>query len=925
MCPSCQSPLPWHAGVTRLSDPDPDETRLAESPAQATPGPAEAGGYDAQGSAKAGHSSGKPLTSSSGWLTSTDAIDHGRFAPGALLAGRYRIIERVGRGGMGEVYRADDLKLGQPVALKFLPENVDTDPARLTQLHAEVRMARQVSHPNVCRVYDVDEFEGHTFLSMEYVDGEDLATLLRRIGRFPQDRAIELARQICAGLAAAHDRGVVHRDLKPANIMLDGNGRIRITDFGLAGAAGEALRAGTPAYMAPEQLAGNEVTPRSDIYALGLVLYELFTGQRALDARNIAELVAKREQAAITPPSAIVRDLDQSIERVIFGCLEADPARRPASALRVAAALPGGDPLAAALAAGETPSPEMVAAAGITDAAPTRIVAAHVIWIAVSLAAVVALYQRVLIVNHVSLPKPPAALQDRIEEIVARLGYRNGIVSSAAGLGVDLDWARHVEATRSDPGRWLELRSPRPVTVVFWYRTSPRLLVPVGRENNIAGQNPPLSVSGMTLAVVDTTGRLMQFHAVPEPMQNPEESSQRTNGRHAAARWDDLFEAAGLTTKGFTPVTPRWVPLVYAEERKAWEGSLPDRPDVPVRVEAAAYNGKPVFFGVTGSWDRSSRGPRAEPSRFYAMIDAIAGLVMPGLMCLGAFLARRNLRLGRGDKRGALRAASVIFIMSLTAWALDASHIPSFGIEVGRVFGAIGGALFDAAVLWLTYLGLEPYVRRLAPDSLIGWSRLIGGQWRDPHVGWDVLIGVSAGMGMTLLTALHNVLPPLFGRPEPMPFAMDVASLISVRHEIAVIVRDLSEGISSAMLGTVGLIAFGMLLKRRWAAILVAIVAFTPVAVNGMFMPGTPLLDLLIGGAIIVIFVGVIGRFGLLSGAAALSTHFILLRAPITTDLGAWWAAAGICAVAVLVGGTIAAASFALGRGVQRPVAPRFG
>ena len=126
---------------------------------------------------------------------------------------------------MGEVYRADDLKLGQPVALKFLPGDVDRDPARLTQLHTEVRMARQVSHPNVCRVYDIGEVEGHTFLSMEYVDGEDLASLLRRIGRFPQDRALEIARQICAGLAAAHERGVVHRDFKPANVMIDGSGQ----------------------------------------------------------------------------------------------------------------------------------------------------------------------------------------------------------------------------------------------------------------------------------------------------------------------------------------------------------------------------------------------------------------------------------------------------------------------------------------------------------------------------------------------------------------------------------------------------------------------------------------------------------------------------------------------------------------------------
>src|ERR1043166_3882822 len=148
---------------------------------------------------------------SSGWTSTTD-IDHGRFQPGAVLDDRYRIVGRLGRGGMGGVYRADDLRLRQPVALKFLPEAVDRDPARLTQLHTEVRMARQVSHPNVCRVYDVAEFDGHTFLSMEYVDGEDLASLLRRIGRFQEERAIELARQICAGLAAAHDRGVVHRD-----------------------------------------------------------------------------------------------------------------------------------------------------------------------------------------------------------------------------------------------------------------------------------------------------------------------------------------------------------------------------------------------------------------------------------------------------------------------------------------------------------------------------------------------------------------------------------------------------------------------------------------------------------------------------------------------------------------------------------------
>src|SRR5947208_4153868 len=192
----------------------------------------------------------------------------GRLAPGSIIAGRYRLVALLGRGGMGEVYRADDLTLDHPVALKFLPEAVAASPDALTQFHNELRTARQVSHKNVVRLYDLGEADGRRFLTMEYVDGEDLASLLRRIGRIPQDKAIELARQLCAGVAAAHERGVLHRDLKPANVMIDGDGNVRITDFGIAastmsgggmvsgtdpGTAAGAV-AGTPQYMAPEQL-----------------------------------------------------------------------------------------------------------------------------------------------------------------------------------------------------------------------------------------------------------------------------------------------------------------------------------------------------------------------------------------------------------------------------------------------------------------------------------------------------------------------------------------------------------------------------------------------------------------------------------------------------------------------------------------------
>ena len=212
-------------------------------------------------------------------------MSEGRFLPGRLLAGRYRIIALLGKGGMGEVYRADDLTLGQPVALKFLPDEAARDEACWSASRMKCGSRGGSPIPTFAACTTSARSKATPSFTMEYVDGEDLASLLRRIGRLPQDKALDIARQLCAGLAAAHTKGVLHRDLKPANIMLDGRGQVVITDFGLAGVAeqiqGAEVRSGTPAYMAPEQLAGKEVSVRSDIYSLGLVFYEIFTGKRA--------------------------------------------------------------------------------------------------------------------------------------------------------------------------------------------------------------------------------------------------------------------------------------------------------------------------------------------------------------------------------------------------------------------------------------------------------------------------------------------------------------------------------------------------------------------------------------------------------------------------------------------------------------------
>ena len=263
---------------------------------------------------------------------------------------------------MGEVYRADDLKLGQSVALKFLPAVVESDPERLQRFLNEVKIARQISHPNVCRVYDVGEVDGHHYLSMEYVDGEDLAILLRRIGRLPGDKAIQIARQLCAGLAAAHDKGVLHRDLKPANVMLDGEGRVRITDFGLAAIVGQVTGARRARRHARLHGAGADrgqggLRRQRHLSRWGSSCSSCSPESRS-SRRARRRSLQRLHQENRTSPSSFVPDLDPAVERVILRCLSRHPAERPASALAVAAALPGGDPLAAALAAGKHRHPK---------------------------------------------------------------------------------------------------------------------------------------------------------------------------------------------------------------------------------------------------------------------------------------------------------------------------------------------------------------------------------------------------------------------------------------------------------------------------------------------------------------------------------------------------------------------------------------
>jgi hypothetical protein len=797
---------------------------------------------------------------------------------------------------MGEVYRADDLKLGQQVALKFLPPEVDRDPARLTQLHTEVRMARQVSHPNVCRVYDIDEEEGHTFLSMEYVDGEDLASLLRRIGHFPEARGLEIARQTCAGLAAAHERGVVHRDLKPANIMVDGTGRVRITDFGLAGIAGEALRAGTPAYMAPEQLAGGDVTARSDIYALGLVLYEIFTGRRALEGANLAELIRRREQEEVAPPSTLVRDLDPQVDRAVMRCLAPEPEARPASAMMVAAALPGGDPLAAALAAGETPSPEMVAAAGRTGAALSRRAGISLLlFVLASLAALAIMSDRFRLVGRVDFGRPAAVVEDRAQAVLRAAAIPLPATDTARGVGINQDYLTWIAENDQSPDRWDVLARDESPLLRYWYRTSPRLMTPLSPSWQPALNDPPLALSGMASVVVDDKGRLLEFVSMP-PQHDPDAAS----GDAAAFDWAPMFEFAGLSMSDFTPVPPEWTPRIYADRRAAWEGPMPASSAQTIRIEAASYRDKPVSFQVVGPWTRPLRMDQPVQQSSVSRGLALAGTILIIALMAGAvLLVRYNLRSGRADRRGASRIALVLLAVWTASWILGARHRYDINAELQLFFSFLSGALLNTGFTWLFYLALEPFVRRFRPQILISWTRVLAGQVRDPQVARDLLVGVAAGLLMGLIfgagTWTMSLLDP--GAPR-QPLTSNVRYLFGAHHTISLLLQVVPNALQTSMVSAFFYVMFRAATGRDWPAI-VAAVALLGAVVMAEDGGGAPLIALFFGLAVAGPVVFVFLRFGLLSLSTMMLVNQALNVVPLTTDLSR--AHAGVSTLAVLL------------------------
>jgi len=829
------------------------------------------------------------------------------FAPGSVLAERYRIVALVGRGGMGEVYRADDLKLGQPVALKFLPPELERDPAARDRLLAEVRSARTVSHPNVCRVYDIGEVGARAFLTMEYIDGEDLSSLLRRIGRLPAPKALDVARQLCAGLAAAHDKGVLHRDLKPANVMIDGRGQARITDFGLAveaasaGSPGDA--AGTAAYMAPERFTGAPATVQSDLYSLGLILYETYTGRAPFKAATVGEWQQAHSRSTPSTPSSHVSDIEPAVERAILRCLEKEPAKRPASASQVAAALPGGDPLAAAIAAGETPSPELVAASGEEGTLPRWQAWA---WLAACLVALVVIPLNFIpfrLTEHVAMDLSPDALQAKAREVLRDLGHGDHAGDRAWWFRADDAFLERVNRMRPSEAA-ADLRTAVPGPLLFCLRQSPARLTPLA---GVVTESDPVPVPGDAYVELDLRGRLVTLRVKP-PAYGEAQASSRVD-------WAPLFSAARLgAPQDFAPVTPAWWPDAAVDVREAREGIYGGQ---NVRVEAAVRGGRPVFFSLLPAWTepaaaRTSESPAARAqAAWMAMMEVAAWL---GLVVL-AGIAYRNVRLGRVDRTGARRLSIAVMATEALSLLLG-SDAPLATLPVYVALGLLAG--FGT---WVCYLGFEPAVRRMWPHLLIASTRLLDFRWRDPLVGRALLAGVLVGLlyQVEASVAIHGLLDLPGGAPTEFQSRMFGGAASFLSQQVG--------AFPSALVftsGFLGLLFVVRLIVRRtdvaWVVYAALFVAWTYLAVRGT-RPATmnPLLLLGLAALFTFLMVWLLWKHGAFAFATGWLIVFLTTATPWTLDMSRWYAWRQWVAVAIIAALAIWGFRNALGKQTAFP------
>ncbi len=821
-----------------------------------------------------------------------------RFEPGRQLTDRYRVGARLGYGGMGEVYHADDLVMNQPVAVKVLHPHY----AQLTEagrrLIREAKLARRVTHRNVVRVFDASTFEGdendELLISMELLHGQTLREVFRR-GQVQREEALTIARQLCAGLTAAHESGVLHRDLKPGNIMVEADGRVALTDFGIAAGLDPEKRleaAGTLQYLAPEVAQGEPSTVQSDLYGLGMVLFELMTGQPAYDGKPW------REDIPLSSAASQLRRFEPRVEAMVRACIHPDQSERPRSCYEVWSAL-GEDPLLEAVKEQRLIDPGVLSAAG--ESARVRrkeILVAFAVFV-VALIGVIGLAEHTFLVPRAGLESSPEQLQDRALHVIQTLeGQPDDWLDHSSNYLVD---PLFIDAARNNPEliQGDVLAQTHPSALLWEHRQGESRVVsqkPLTDPYEIV--RPPIGLGGVRVRL-DMRGHLVRYYHIP----------RQWPGNRTMLDWSPAFELAGLDFDKFVPANfPDTVPVV-AEDVSIWKGPSPTRPGEELRVEAAHSGGKIVYFNV-----HSSLTPVTyeQPSGLSGWQSAARALIVGLALFSGGFLAWQNQRLGLTDRRVAVRLFIVCVLLGIGSWFLITRHVKAIAAEMSSLYTGVSMAVFQAVAVAVIYLAFEPLARRNWPKFVMGWKCLWHGHVRSPLVGRELLIGLSIGTGLVLaeqflviLGCCPTLLPSMGANlgPGGGPKLLATAGITAT-----------FQGISRGMLAAFTLLLLHRWLRKAWLA-------------NGLFFGASVLLitallephhpsiwlwTVIIASLQIIALLSALRFAGLLGGVMSLGVAYLISAVPINADISVWYASTTFLTAAILSGLALYASWIAL-------------
>jgi hypothetical protein len=403
---------------------------------------------------------------------------------------------------------------------------------------------------------------------------------------------------------------------------------------------------------------------------------------------------------------------------------------------------------------------------------------------------------------------------------------------------------------------------------------------------SINEDDPEQTMSGMIDVRLDPQGRLTYFEEMPP---QKEDSTGQT---FPPPDWKALFAASGLDMSKFQPAAPIWTSLAASDLRQAWTGEWPGYKSRPLRVEAAAWHGSPVFFSLIGPWTPAARMPSSEISGASRVANEIlAAIVLFIPTVAAAFLARFNFVRGKGDRRGAMLLAIVVFALHMALWVFQ-THFSSAANFIYLLVLAIGTALFWGGAVWMLYLALEPYVRRYWPQAIVSWVRVLAGRWRDPLVGRDVLYGAVLG---TIFCDLYGIRYHLEGRFGAAPSRLGVEYFGNARMAIATWLQHIPSSISSTLLLFLLLFLFRVMLRKSWLAAVAFVLLFTALKSLGSSYPA---LEWPIEAILYSAFAFGALRFGLVTLAAALYTANLGLNIPVTLNTSEWYFTGSVLALA---------------------------